>query len=775
MDTLNNQQKPKKIKKQKDKRSRQKYSHEVFFVTVIVACLSLLSVVIILTNEYTKILNEQVENKAMFNTSSAVDVFTHRINNLKYNSMGKANDIKTAGDKATFDSLCLQMVANVDALSKVAYCKDDVIYSSEGDIFKSNVDGKIIEASKNNDAQVLGVITDNSGPFERIAISVPITSDVADSLVFLYTIDSLKQLKNEVNKDNLDKSVFFAFCKANGDIIETLHNRDGFLEENVNLCESLRLLTNNKENYDILSKMILSQENGVFFVDISGESFAVAVAKDHDYKEFCFICFYNVQELYSSGYDYIGVILTAIVILLLVILIFAIYFIFSQKSIKTKLSNFGTKNDVLDCFTRIGFEREANKMLERYRGSKFAVISASIRRFDYIAEVIGNDNTTELLKKLRQLIVNDMRLGEIYGYDNGGKFLLFLQYGQYDNLVYRLNKLYRTAYNTLNTPTYNIKLNFGICTGSYGEGSKVSKLVANAELAMQQGGLERAEGNYTIYDESIRDAFLKVSDLEIKMDQGIERGEFKVFYQPKYNMVKECMDGSEALVRWYDKEKGSYRSPEMFLPLFESNGFVARLDHYIFTEVCKLIKNCVEKGVSIIPVSVNVSRLTMLESNFVDFYVKTKEDFDIPDGFITLEFTESVAYENNSTLADMAKRLRSKGFLCSIDDFGTGYSSYNMLKSLDIDELKLDRFFIENCLTNEKARYIIEGAVAIGNNIKVKVTQEGVEDEKTFNYLKKIGCNVIQGYYYSKPLCEEDFLKFIQSHLRWSDTKGNIH
>ncbi len=750
----------------RDKKSPKNFSHEVFFVSVIIMCISLISVVLLLTVQYSDVLEEQVAIKSTQNSAEALNALGERIGNLKQHAVVLTDRLSRYTEQSEYTEQCMQSQADTEFnLSGILRVTGGKVYRADGELLFGADSSKLL-ADSGTVVWVPGIVYDDYYNLDRFAVAVKTEdSPFTDSLVFLYSLAALSDFKSEVSAESLETSSFFAFCTTDGRILEILGGNEELLSQNTNVIDGLRDLTGRKENSDELRRLLATGSTQVLSVSIGGSPYAVAVVQNASYGNLCFVSISHASEVYSSGYAFLSVIMTAVIIAFSILLIFAIYFIINKINTSRKISQMGTVNEVLECFTHIGFEREVKKNIERYRGSKFAVIVVGVRRFEYIKEAVGDEGANDLLKKIRTTLNSALRLGECLGYDDQGEFLMLLQYKQTDMFMRRLREMYRAVYNAFTTPRYNVKLNFGICMVENNDNPNAERLVAKAKLAMNNCGLEKMGGNYTVYDESIRNNYLQISDVEIKMDYGIRNREFKVFFQPKYNVNRDCIDGCEALVRWYDEKNDNYRVPDSFLPMLEANGFISRLDHYVFLEVCKFVSGCVAKGLPVVPVSVNISRVTALEPDFVDYYVNTKNQYKIPDKFITLELTESVAYENYDLLSSLVQTLRRRGFECSIDDFGVGYSSYDLLKQLEVDEVKLDRFFIEGCLTSQRARYILEGAVTIANNLGVKVTQEGVEDAKTFQYVKSIGCNVIQGFYYSKPLEEKAYLEFLFEHV----------
>ena len=227
--------------------------------------------------------------------------------------------------------------------------------------------------------------------------------------------------------------------------------------------------------------------------------------------------------------------------------------------------------------------------------------------------------------------------------------------------------------------------------------------------------------------------------------------------QPKYSVARDKIDSAEALVRWFDPATGEYRFPAAFISLFETNGFIVKIDQFLYLEVLKYLNQATQRGDKIVPISLNVSRVTALSPDFIDFYIGNKKKYQIGDNFLTLELTESFAMENYEKLREIIKALHENGIRCSIDDFGSGYSSLNMLSSMPIDVLKMDMAFIRNIERNERDFRLVELIIDIARYLKVPVVAEGVETENQLRLLRNAGCDLVQGYYFSPPLCAAEF------------------
>ena len=255
------------------------------------------------------------------------------------------------------------------------------------------------------------------------------------------------------------------------------------------------------------------------------------------------------------------------------------------------------------------------------------------------------------------------------------------------------------------------------------------------------------------------DEVVRTGAIEEAEDEALENGEFKVYLQPKYQYHGEDAEivGAEALVRWIDMN-GQMKSPEEFIPVFEENGFIMELDQFMWEEVCKLLRRWRSEGRKLIPISVNVSRTYLSKYDVVDYISRLIEMYEIPIEYLPIEITETA--ENEETLSS-AKRFKDRGFTLMMDDFGSGYSSLSMLKDTPFDVLKLDRLFLVECMGNEHGKKIVTHVISMGNDIGLDIMAEGVETKEMADFLYSQGCDVSQGFFFSRAISIPEFEKLL--------------
>ncbi len=254
--------------------------------------------------------------------------------------------------------------------------------------------------------------------------------------------------------------------------------------------------------------------------------------------------------------------------------------------------------------------------------------------------------------------------------------------------------------------------------------------------------------------------------IELEMEEALADRQFHVYLQPKVNMVTSKLHGAEALCRWIHPVDGM-RSPAVFIPLFEKNGFISKLDMYMFEEICRLKAEWREQGASYanLLISVNMSRLHLYNKHFPETLATIADKYQIDHNELEIEITENVFVKDSDELIDNVERLKGHGFQVSIDDFGSGFSALNLLKDLAVDTIKIDQSFLYGSGATKRGKKVIRNIIAMCLDLKLDVVTEGIETKEQIDFIKQCGCQIAQGFYYARPLCIDDFIEFAQEHL----------
>ena len=417
------------------------------------------------------------------------------------------------------------------------------------------------------------------------------------------------------------------------------------------------------------------------------------------------------------------------------------------------------KDDLTDLFTHEFFD-EYVRQIDSYDENAYDdAIVLNIEHFHMINEMFGRGTGDEILKKVADMLVHKFENGVCIGCrPSADYFYLYVAHrDSYDGVF---NGMSEELAKYSHIP--KIRLRAGIYQ-NVDKGISVDERFDHAKLAC-----DRIRGDYTkqisFYSKELNDADLYNERLINDIDDAIANRDLVVFYQPKYGIQsdKPVLRSAEALIRWKHPEFGMI-SPGDFIPLFESNGLIQKLDHYVWAEAASQIRKWKDEFGYTLPVSVNVSRVDIYNPDLEKRLLEILDDNDLTTSELMLEITESAYADDAKGLTDVVSSLRDKGFKIEMDDFGTGYSSLNMITSIPIDVLKIDMKFIRNMNKDEKSLKLVELVMDIARFLNVPAVAEGVEEASQVEKLKEMGCELIQGYYFSKPVPAEEFNRFIVS------------
>lgn len=413
----------------------------------------------------------------------------------------------------------------------------------------------------------------------------------------------------------------------------------------------------------------------------------------------------------------------------------------------------------IDPITGLG---NYNAYLERTKeklemNGKKTVIILDIDKFKTFNKKYGHMKGNELLKRVGEEIKHAIRKTDIVCRLANDVFGIFLV-GEVDveNITGRLNN--KISRINMGDIWYNLRISMGVYICDKDE-KDVQSIIDKAIMA-HDSIKGKYHVPYGIFTEEFEQKVIRESEIENMMEEAIKNKEFEVYYQPQISTKTEKMEGAEALVRW--KKGENMISPGEFIPIFEKNYFIIKLDEYVFEKVCENIQEMKTQFKEIPKISVNISKESLVDRKFLEKYEKIMKKYDIIPKEIELEITERTTVNNDIDIRNMLNEIKEKGFSIAIDDFGTGYSSLNMLEMMPIDTLKIDKSFIDRINIKEEKTNFIEIIMFITKKLNLKTVAEGVESIEQVNYLKKWNCDLIQGYVYQKPLRFEEFKKYIK-------------
>lgn len=449
----------------------------------------------------------------------------------------------------------------------------------------------------------------------------------------------------------------------------------------------------------------------------------------------------------------------------LIVSIFAIgyyvrkYFRLREKT--AELADQAGRDELTGAYAIERFYAEGQEIIDRNQGAKLAVVYIDFENFKYINDVFGYEYGDRVLKEYARTLADSLKENELLSRSMADQFLVLRCYKDKQEMLELQMKIDREFMRREVLPDKHVMaIACGICCiEDTIEQLDIRGFVNRANYA--QKTIKNVPGsNYAFYNESIREQMFREIHIADRMGSALAAGEFIVYFQPKVSPHTGEIEAAEALVRWKTSE-GKMIMPGEFIPVFEKEHLIGRLDQYVFEEVCRFMQDRYREGARVVPVSVNVSKIRFYTADFVKNYAAIKERYQIPDGMLEIEFTETVACESQDYMLEIIKELHDNGFQCSMDDFGTGYSSLGMLKDLEIDVLKLDALFFRGNPDSKKEQLIVKGILGIIKELDIKSVAEGIETKKQLEFLKECGCDLIQGYYYYKPMPAEEFRKLL--------------
>ena len=385
------------------------------------------------------------------------------------------------------------------------------------------------------------------------------------------------------------------------------------------------------------------------------------------------------------------------------------------------------------------------------------MLSINITRFRLLNELYGKDFSDSVVINIAQFLKEFV--DRVHGFAcrmQAGDFLVYCTHqDDYQSFINDLLK-------SLDSPSVHIHV------GIYPNvDPNLDKDIILGRVENLSSSIQEDSTIYAIYDEKLEQKAFFEEELINSFKDSLKNHEFKVFYQPKYNIQgeKNRLSSAEALIRWIHPKHGMI-SPGVFIPLFETNGFIQQLDAYVFEEVAKQQAKWKEQFGFYLPVSINVSRVDIHNPNLAKEIIESVDKAHIPHDKCYIEITESAYSQDKHEVIDLVNTLREKGFLIEIDDFGSGYSSLNVITELPFDVLKIDMVFMKKIDERPMNKDIVKMILELCKHFNVTSVAEGVETEEHYKFLKENGCDVIQGYYFSKPLPESDFTALIEREMK---------
>ena len=406
-----------------------------------------------------------------------------------------------------------------------------------------------------------------------------------------------------------------------------------------------------------------------------------------------------------------------------------------------------------------GFRAFMEEVIENGILTDYALIRANIKGCNTLNTIFGYQATTEIIIKYAQTLNSMMNKDEICSRSGSDNFCLLVKKSRLKTHLKNFMKL-PVDFNYSNEKVvYEIALRAGIVELN-DDSEDINTMLARAEMCLDVAK-RREDTDYVYYDTDTIAREQRLTLLENDMPQALANNEFIVYYQPKVCVETRTMVGAEALIRW--RHNGEIISPGDFIPIAERTGLIMQLDMFVLEHTCKMIKQWQSEGKRIVPVSVNFSKIHLRFPHLAEKIMSVINEYEISPHYLEVEFTETAYTDDFNAIKQAIYDLKNYGLMVSMDDFGTGYSSLALLKDLDFDILKLDKSLAADSKDDSRGLVVLESVLRMAKELSMTTVCEGVEDKKIVDSLKDMGCNIIQGYYFDRPLPETDFAARLES------------
>ena len=641
-------------------------------------------------------------------------------------------------------------MAIVDINGNAENTKGDKFSVKDREFFKNSIKGKKYVSSP--------YVDEVNKSIKKIAISVPLLNNdkVVGVLYCTYNINTLMKLINISFYEN--NSISYV-VKNDGTII--LHPQGDSLSKNI-----YKLLEQDNDIQEVnrLKKELQENKTGATVLNMLEERRYLGYATmDNGNSENNYIKDWNLifsipeTVVFSNSKQIINRAVYAVLSIVLIFVAIIFYIIYIKKSNEKEILSLAYEDKVTYIGNQNKFYRECSKYLLDKPSLNYIIVYFDINNFKMINDTFGYEFGDNLLITIAKALKEELTEGEVYARLSSDYFAIFCDYKNGRNKIIRKLDNIRSNIESNLSIVFEISLCVGIYFVEEGE-VDIQKAVNKANMARSVAKGKNI--NYAIYNEDVRNKLSEESMILDDIKIALVKNQFEVYYQPKFSLVTGEMIGSEALIRWNHPEHG-FISPAVFIPIAEKSKLILKIGRFVFERVCNDLSEWKKQGKKIVPVSVNLSRVELYQPDIVKFINKTIQMYNLSSDFIEIEITETVAINELNILKNVLNELRKHGFSISMDDFGTGYSSISCLRDMPIDILKLDKSFLGGIEHDERSRNIAKSIVSLAKSLDIVVIIEGVESKEQAELMKQFGCDLVQGFYFARPMPAKNFLDLL--------------
>lgn len=393
---------------------------------------------------------------------------------------------------------------------------------------------------------------------------------------------------------------------------------------------------------------------------------------------------------------------------------------------------------------------------------EYSLLHFNVKKFRYFLGRYDHETGEELLQQILKTFTKGLKKGQYLLYTGGDDFIFLIHEWRKKKIIDELIQRDYEGYELKDSRFFNkVFFSMGVCRLRDFPEADFETCCLYAWLArITSKEHEKKSSDFKFFTRKQLQEFQMRSQLEVKTVEACRKETYAVYIQPKVDAKTLKICGGEALLRWFD-EDGTMIPLSLFLPVLNENSYIRYVDQMVFELVCKMIQESIQKGMKMVPISFNLSKASFEDEPFMQEYMEVFQQFDIPKEYIEFELLESISMDNSDKLIKVVDTIHKEGFRCALDDFGSGYSSMSVLARVPIDIIKLDRSLFQNPYRDIDNFLIVDGLLDILHHFPVQIVAEGVEDETVAEHMRQHGCDMIQGFYYYRPIPMDEFQRLI--------------
>ena len=393
---------------------------------------------------------------------------------------------------------------------------------------------------------------------------------------------------------------------------------------------------------------------------------------------------------------------------------------------------------------------------------EYSLLHFNVKKFRYFLGRYDHETGEELLQQILKTFTKGLKKGQYLLYTGGDDFIFLIHEWRKKKIIDELIQRDYEGYELKDSRFFNkVFFSMGVCRLRDFPEADFETCCLYAWLArITSKEHEKKSSDFKFFTRKQLQEFQMRSQLEVKTVEACRKETYAVYIQPKVDAKTLKICGGEALLRWFD-EDGTMIPLSLFLLVLNENSYIRYVDQMVFELVCKMIQESIQKGMKMVPISFNLSKASFEDEPFMQEYMEVFQQFDIPKEYIEFELLESISMDNSDKLIKVVDTIHKEGFRCALDDFGSGYSSMSVLARVPIDIIKLDRSLFQNPYRDIDNFLIVDGLLDILHHFPVQIVAEGVEDETVAEHMRQHGCDMIQGFYYYRPMPMDEFQRLI--------------